>query len=176
MLTDKKIAVLVDDYFEQVELVEPMEVLKAAGARVDIIAVDKRKIRGLNHIEKGDSFQADELLENVDSEEYDAVMLPGGVVNSDHLRIKIPAQEFVQELFEAGKPVAAICHAPWLLVSAGIAEGKSLTSYPTLQDDIRNAGGNWLDKEVVIDANLITSRNPDDIPAFAKAIIKALSD
>jgi len=174
-LSNKKVAILTHDYFEQVELTGPAKALLDEGAEVDIISAAGKKLQGLHHLEKADTFTADLLIEEADPEEYDAVVLPGGVVNADHLRNNEVAQEFVNIMYEDGKIVAAICHAPWLLVSSGMVRGSTLTSYPTLQDDIRNAGGIWEDSEVVAYDNLVTSRKPSDIPAFVKAIIKGLT-
>ena len=174
-LSDKKVAILTHDYFEQEEFTAPLRALQEAGAQVDIISAADKELHGLHHVNKADTFAADLLIEEADPEEYDAVILPGGVVNADHLRINEIAQEFVNVLYEDGKIVAAICHAPWLLVSSGMVRGSTLTSYPTLQDDIRNAGGIWEDSEVVVHDNLITSRKPADIPAFNRAIIEGLA-
>ena len=173
-LQNKKVAILVHNYFEQVEFTEPKRALEEAGAEVDVITANGEKLQGLNHVDKGDTFTAELSVEEIAAEEYDAVVIPGGVVNADHLRMSEGAREFVKQMFTAGKPVAAICHGPWLLVSNGVAKGHTLTSYHTLQDDIRNAGGEWVDKELVVDGNLITSRKPDDLPAFCEAIIAAL--
>jgi protease I len=173
-LTSKKIAIIATDYFEESELIEPLASLRDMGAEVIVAAPHDDIIQALRHVEMGQEVVVDKTIDKLDSGEYDAVVLPGGVVNADHLRVNATAQEFVQDMMEAGKPVAAICHAPWLLVSSGLVKGKTLTSYPTLADDIRNAGGNWVDEEVAVDGNLITSRKPDDIPAFVEAIAKAL--
>lgn len=169
-IQNKKIALLVDDYFEQVECEEPRKQLQEAGAIVTLVAVENKEVYGLNHVDIGDAFNADMLLSEVDFDEYDALVLPGGVVNSDMLRMNSKAREWVTHFTDEGKLIAAICHAPWLLVSADVVEGRRLTSYFTLQDDIRNAGAEWIDHELVHDGNLITSREPDDIPAFVGAI------
>ncbi|HSX28330.1 MAG TPA: type 1 glutamine amidotransferase domain-containing protein [Candidatus Saccharimonadales bacterium] len=174
-LTGKKIAVLVHNYFEQVELTGPKEALEAAGAEVDIVTANGEDLQGLHHVERGDTFTADLSVEEIAADEYDAVVIPGGVVNADKLRMSEGSREFVKAMDAAGKPVAAICHGPWLLVSSGLVKGRKLTSYETLQDDIRNAGGTWTDQEVVVDGNMITSRKPDDIPAFNEAILQALA-
>jgi len=175
-LSDKKVAILTHDYFEQAELEQPLRALKDAAAEVHIIsATGEREVQGLNHVDKGDTFQADGLIEDVKPEEYDALVLPGGAINADHLRMSEAARQWVQAFMKAGKPLAVICHAPWVLVSGGAANGKRLTSYFTIQDDMKNAGADWRDEEVVIDGNLITSRNPDDLPAFCSALIGALS-
>lgn len=173
-LTGKKIAIIAADYFEEVELISPRDALQEAGATVEIVAPHGGQLKSLNHIRPGEAVQVDKRLSDADSSDYDAVVVPGGVVNSDHLRVDVDAQAFIHAMNEAGKPIAVICHGPWLLVSSGLAEGRTLTSYHTLQDDIRNAGGMWLDQEVVTDNNLITSRNPDDLPAFNQALLDAL--
>ena len=173
-LSHKKVALLVHNYFEQEEFTSPKAALEKAGAEVDIITANGERLQALRHVDKGDTFTADLSIDEVAADEYDAVVIPGGVVNADHLRMNEPARQFVKELFAAGKPVAAICHGPWLLVSADIIKGCKLTSYETVQDDIRNAGGVWVDQEVVVDKNLITSRKPGDLPAFNEAIITAL--
>ncbi len=175
-LSGKKVAILVDDRFEQAELTGPKQALEAAGATVHIVSDEAGKeLRGVNHLDPGDEFKADAGMSELNVDEYDALVVPGGVVNSDYLRMKQPARELVRAFNDAGKPLAVICHGPWLLVSAGLAGGRKLTSYHTLQDDIRNAGGQWLDEEVVVDGNLITSRSPDDIPAFNAALIEKLA-
>ncbi len=175
-LSGKRIAVVVHDYFEQVEFTGPRDELTAAGATVDVIsATDSKELHGLHHVEHGDMFQADKLLGDADPANYDALVLPGGAINADHLRMVQKARDFAVAMHAAGKPVAAICHAPWLLVSSGLANGRHLTSYFTIQDDVRNAGATWSDEPVVVDDNIITSRKPDDIPAFTVAIIAALS-
>ena len=172
--TNKKVAILVHDYFEQAEFEQPLAALKDAGVAVTVVSAAEKQLRGMQHAEKGDKFQADLLLKDAVPEEYDALVLPGGVINGDALRLNEDAQQWAASFLEQGKPVAAICHAPWLLVSADVVEGRRLTSWPTLQDDIRNAGGEWVDQKVVVDDNLITSRKPDDLPAFCEAIIGAL--
>jgi protease I len=175
-LSGKKVAVLATDYFEEAELTGPVKALKDAGATVEIIAPKSGEIKGLKHVEPGQAVKVDKTLDEADPADYDALVLPGGAVNADHLRIEKKAQDFVIKLMdEMGKPTAVICHAPWLLVSAGLARGRRLTSYHTIQDDLRNAGADWVDEEVVVDGNLITSRKPDDLPAFNSALIKALA-
>lgn len=175
-LSGKKVAVVATDYFEQAELTEPVKALRDAGATVEIIAPKSGEIKGLKHTDPGQSVKVDKTLEEADADDYDALVLPGGAINADHLRMEQKARDFVTKMMdEQNKPTAVICHAPWLLVSAGLARGKKLTSFFTIQDDMRNAGADWVDQEVVIDGNLITSRNPDDIPAFNNALISALS-
>jgi protease I len=175
-LSGKKVAVLATDYFEEAELTEPVKALKDAGAEVEVIAPKSGEIQGLKHVDKGQSVKVDKTLDEADPADYDALVLPGGAVNADHLRMEEKARNFVVKMMdELGKPTAVICHAPWMLVSSGLARGRKLTSYFTIQDDLRNAGAEWADEEVVVDRNLITSRNPDDLPAFNNALISALS-
>jgi protease I len=175
-LSGKKVAVLATDYFEEPELTEPVKALKEAGATVEIIAPKSGEIKALKHVDPGQSIKVNKTLDEADPADYDGLLLPGGAVNADHLRMEKKARDFVTKMMdELGKPTAVICHAPWMLVSAGLARGKKLTSYFTIQDDLRNAGADWVDEECVVDGNLITSRNPDDIPAFNKAFIKALA-
>jgi protease I len=175
-LTGKKVAVLATDYFEEAELTGPVKALKEAGATVEIIAPKPGEIKALKHVEPGQAIKVDKTLDEADPNDYDGLVLPGGAVNADHLRTEKKAQDFVIKIMdELDRPTAAICHAPWLLVSARLARGRKLTSYFTIQDDLRNAGADWVDEEVVVDGNLITSRKPDDIPAFNAALIKALA-
>jgi protease I len=171
-LQGKKVAILVADGFEQVELIEPRKALEQAGAKTVIVSPAKGQVKGWNHTEWGQQLPVDVPLKLADAEDYDALLLPGGVMNPDHLRADPVAQRFVRAFFEMGKPVAAICHAPWTLIDAGVVRNRRLTSYHTLETDLRNAGAQWLDQEVVTDANLVTSRKPDDIPAFNKAMIE----
>lgn len=173
-LNGMNVAVLVTDGFEQVEFTEPVHALKQAGASVTVISDKPGKVQGFNHDTKADQFDVDLTFANADPKEFDAVLLPGGVINGDQIRAVPEAQRFVRDIDEDGKPVAAICHGAWLLVSAGLVEGRTMTSWPTLQDDIRNAGGNWVDHEVVVDGNLITSRKPGDIPAFSQKTIDTI--
>ena len=170
-----KIAVLAVDGFEQAELVEPKRALAEAGATVHVISQKPGKIQGFKHVEKGDTVDVDSTFDKATADDYDAVVLPGGVVNGDAIRLLPQAQAFVKAADSAKKPIAVICHGAWLPVSAGIIKGRTVTSWPSLQDDIRNAGGTWVDQEVVEDNNLISSRKPDDIPAFNKALIGQLS-
>lgn len=175
-LSGKKVAILATDYFEEPELIEPLEALRKAGATVEVIAPKPGEIKGLRHVEPGKSVKVDKTLNQANPDDYDALVLPGGAVNADNLRVEKKAQDFVVKMMdEQNKPTAVICHAPWMLASTGLARGRKLTSFHTIQDDMRNAGADWVDQEVVIDGNLITSRNPDDIPAFNKALINALA-
>ena len=172
-LTGMNIAILVTDGFEQSEFTEPRAALEQQGASTKVISSKRGKVQGFNHDTKADQFDVDLTFEEADAKDFDAVLLPGGVMNGDQIRIIPEAQRFVRDIDDDGKPIAAICHGGWLLVSSGLAEGRTMTSWPTLQDDIRNAGGNWVDQEVVVDGNLVTSRKPGDIPAFnAKMIDK----
>jgi len=166
---------LVDNYVEQAELEVPLRFLEDNGAEVTIISSAEQDIQGLNGQEPGDIFQADLLLDEADPSDYDALVIPGGVVNADKLRMVTKAREWVNDFMDNGKLIAAICHAPWLLVSADMVEGRRLTSYASLQDDVRNAGGEWINQKVVIDNNLITSRQPDDLDDFNKAILAWLT-
>jgi len=175
-LAGYKVAILAVDGFEQAELVEPQKALKAAGAQVHVISQKPGQIKGFVHTDKGDKVNVDATFDQTRASDYDAVVLPGGVVNGDAIRVDAKAQDIVKQFDKDGKPIAVICHGGWLAISAGIISGRTLTSWPTLQDDIRNAGGTWVDEEVHRDRNLITSRKPDDLPAFNKVIIEALSE
>ena len=169
-----KIAILVDDLFEQAELAEPKKALEAAGATVHIVSPKGPAVTGMKHHDKGDSFAVDAPLDKARPEDYDGLVLPGGVVNADTLRTNAAAQAFAKAFDAASKPIAVVCHGPWLLVSAGLAAGRTLTSWPSLQDDLRNAGATWVDREVVCDGNWTSSRKPDDLPAFNREFIAAL--
>jgi protease I len=171
-LNGLRVAILVTNGFEQVELEEPQKALTEAGATTSIVSPEGGSVRGMNHAEKGDDFAVELELAGANPDDFDAVLLPGGVVNADKLRMDEDARKFVQKVENSGKPIAVICHGPWLLVSAGLVKGRHLTSYYTLQDDIRNAGAEWTDKETVVDENWVSSRQPDDIPAFNKAMLK----
>ena len=179
-MTDKqlnglRVAILATDGFEEAELLEPRKALDAAGARTTVIAPKSGKIQGMKHDEKSERVAVDTTFDNANPADFDAVLLPGGALNADALRVVRPAQQFVQEFNNAHKPIAFICHAPWLLVSAGLTRGRTVTSYHTIQDDIRNAGGNWVDREVVEDGNWVTSRQPGDLPAFNRAMLGLFS-
>jgi len=173
-VTGKKVAILVDNYFEQAEFEEPLSALRDAGAQVTIIGASTKELQGLQHVEKGDTFQADLLLRDASPNDYDALVLPGGAINADALRVVETAQDWAREFLDNHKPLAVICHAPWVLVSADALDGRRLTSYHTIQDDIENAGGTWVDQQVVVDDTLITSRQPDDLPAFNDALLTML--
>jgi protease I len=166
-----RVAILATDGFEQSELTEPRQALDAAGATTEVISPKKGEIRGWNHKKWGQNVDVDRVLESADPRAFDALVLPGGVMNPDALRIEPKAVAFVRAFFDADKPVAAICHGPWTVVESGVASAYRMTSWPSLKTDIRNAGGEWVDEEVVVDENLITSRKPDDIPAFNREMI-----
>lgn len=174
-ISGKHIVFLLDNYFEQAELEEPLSALRDAGGEVSVISTTAGEVQGMNHAEMGDKFPVDMTINRASSDDYDCLVLPGGVINADKLRMNGSAQKWVADFINSPRPIAVICHAPWVLVSADCIEGRRLTSYYTIQDDIRNAGAEWVDAEVVIDANLITSRSPDDIPKFNEAIINMLS-
>jgi protease I len=174
-LNGKRIAILATDGFEQAELIEPRKALEEAGAKTEVIAPKDGEIKGWNSKDWGKSVKVDKTLEAADPKDYDALVLPGGVMNPDKLRMDPAAVDFVRDFAETGKPVAAICHGPWTLIEAGVIKGKKLTSWPSLKTDITNAGANWVDEEVCIDGQFITSRKPDDIPAFNRATIEAVS-
>ncbi len=170
-LTDKIIAILVTDGFEQVEFTKPKEAVENAGAKVHVISLEGGKIQGFNHAEKADQFDVDKTVDSVNAADYDGLILPGGVHNPDTLRTNEKAVSFVRDFFTQHKPVAAICHGPWTLIEAGVVKGRTVTSWPSLKTDLENAGATWVDEEVHVDQGLVTSRNPDDIPAFcAKAV------
>jgi len=175
-LEGKHVAIIVDNYFEEAELAEPKKSLEAAGATVDIIAPKKGMVQAMNNdVEMADTFPVNHTFDDVDLDHYDAMVVPGGTVNADHLRTNNQALDAIREFLDSGRPLAVICHAPWALISSGLAKGRKLTSFFTLQDDLRNAGADWVDQEVVIDDNLITSRNPDDLPAFNNALISMMT-
>jgi protease I len=175
LLKGKKVAILAADMFERVELEEPRQALEDAGAETEIVSIHDGEIQGFDHFEPANTVEVDKTIEEVSPEDYDAVLIPGGVGNPDQLRGDENVVSFVREFYKAGKPLAVICHGPWVLVEAGIVPGKRLTSWPTLQTDIRNAGGDWVDDEVVVDGNLVTSRKPDDIPAFNREMTRLFS-
>lgn len=170
-----KVAILATDGFEQVELTEPRKALEEAGAQTTVVAPKSSEIRGWKFTEWGDKVKVDEPLNSASPDRFDALLLPGGATNPDKLRMKPEAVQFVKAFFEAGKPVAAICHGPWLLVEAGVARGRKIASWPSIKTDLRNAGAEWMDKEAVTDGNLVSARKPDDIPAFNRAMIELFS-
>ena len=171
-----RVAIIVSDDFEQAEFTEPRKALEQAGASVKVISPAAGQVTGMNHDAKADSFPVDLTLDQANPDDFDGLLLPGGALNADFLRMDSKAQEFVKRFEQAQRPIAAICHAPWLLISAGYVRGRTLTSYYTIQDDIRNAGGTWVDKEMVRDHNLVTSRSPKDLPAFNAAMVSLFSE
>ena len=175
-LNGLKVAILVADGFEQAELVKPKEALEQAGAQTQIVSPVKGQVQGWNHFDKGDSFPVNVLLDQAHAKDYDALLLPGGVANPDQLRMIPKAVQFVKEFFDAGKPVAAICHGPWTLIEAGVVKNRTLTSWPSVKTDLINAGAKWVDREVVTDNGLVTSRKPADIPAFNEKMIEAFAE
>ena len=175
-LEGRKVAILVADGFEQEELTRPRQALQEAGAECEIVSPEEGRVKGWEHTEWGDEVEVDVSLGEADHAAYDALLLPGGVMNPDHLRRDERALSFVRGFFEAGKPVAAICHAPWTLIDAGAVEGREMTSYPSIQTDLKNAGARWVDREVVVDQGLVTSRAPKDIPAFNAKMIEEFGE
>ncbi len=175
-LKGKKVAIIAADMVEQVELVEPRKALEAAGATTELISLKPGTIQGFNHFDKADTHDVDRTVADADASDYDALMIPGGVGNPDLMRGNEKMVRFTREFFEQGKPVAAICHGPWMLVEAGVVPGRKVTSWPTLRTDIRNAGATWVDEEVVVDGGLVTSRKPDDIPAFNAKMIEEFAE
>jgi protease I len=174
-LSNLRIAVIATDGFEESELTEPVKALKEAGATVEILSLESGEIQAFRHHDKSIKVKVDKPINSVQPESYNALLLPGGALNTDTLRVEPTVQSFLQHFQSTGKPIAAICHAPWLLVSANLVRGRTLTGYHTIQDDVRNAGGNWVDREVAIDGNWVTSRQPSDIPAFNREMLKLFS-
>ncbi|HVX39462.1 MAG TPA: type 1 glutamine amidotransferase domain-containing protein [Gemmatimonadaceae bacterium] len=175
-LSGKRVAILATDGVEQVELTEPRQALKDAGAHPVVVAPKSGSIKAWQHDHWGDEIEVDLPLDQAKADDFEALMLPGGVMNPDHLRQNKRAVQFVREFFDAGKPIAAICHGPWMLVEADAVRGRTLTSWPSLQTDIRNAGGDWVDREVVTDMGIVTSRKPDDIPAFNRKMSEVFGE
>jgi deglycase len=177
-LKGKRIAFLAADAFEESELLQPLEAVKDAGADVDVVSLEEGEITALNEkeLKPGKSVKVDRTVDEARADDYDGLVLPGGVMNPDTLRADEGAVDFVRRFFEQGKPVGAICHGPWTLVEAGVLRGRTVTSYPSIQTDIRNAGGTWVDEEVHVDQGLVTSRKPDDIPAFSKKLVEELAE
>ena len=175
-LQGKRVAFLATDMVEQVELTEPWNAVCAEGAEPELISLEEGEIQGFNHYDKADTFKVDRTVEEARADDYDALVIPGGVGNPDTLRTDENAVEFARQFFEQGKPVGVICHGPWMLVETGVVRGRKVTSWPSLETDIRNAGGNWVDEEVVVDKGLVTSRKPDDLPAFNKKIIEEIAE
>jgi protease I len=175
-LKGKRVAIVVADGFEQVELTQPKQALEKAGAETDIISPNENRVHGWAETKWGKYFSVDVPLKQAHAEDYDALLLPGGVMNPDKLRRNPAVQQFIRAFFEAGKPVAAICHGPWTLIDAGVASGRRLTSYESIQTDLKNAGADWVDEPVVVDNGLVTSRKPDDIPQFNEKMIEEFSE
>jgi protease I len=172
-LNGKRIAFLVaPEGTEQVELTEPWKAVENEGGTPELISTDAGEIQAFNHLDKGDTFTVDHTVGDVSAADYDGLVLPGGVANPDYLRTDDKAVGFVRDFFEQAKPVGVICHGPWTLVEADVLKGRKITSWPSLQTDIRNAGGNWVDEEVVVDEGLVSSRNPDDLPAFCASVVE----
>ncbi len=174
-LTGKKIAFLATDMVEQVELTEPWKAVEEAGGTPELVSLEEGEIQGFNHYDKADTFEVDHAVSDVTADEYDGLVLPGGVGNPDTLRADEDAVRFARTFVESGKPVAAICHGPWTLVEADVVRDRTLTSFSSIKTDIKNAGGNWVDEEVVVDDGLISSRDPDDLPGFCKTLVEELS-
>jgi len=176
-LTDKKIAIIATDGVEQVELEQPRQAVEQAGAKTELLSIQAGQIQAMNHdLEPADKFGVDKLVSEASAADYDGLILPGGTVNADKLRVDPDVISFVQEYFRSGKPVGVICHGPWTLVEADLVRGRTLTSYPSLRTDIRNAGGKVVDEEVVVDQGLVSSRNPDDLPAFCAKIVEEFAE
>jgi protease I len=175
VLKGKKVAILAADMFERVELEEPRKALEGEGAEVEVVSLEDGEIKGFDHFDPANTVKVDRTVEEASPNDYDALLIPGGVGNPDLLRGDENAVSFVQQFHRAGKPIAVICHGPWMLVESGVVRGKRVTSWPTLETDIRNAGGEWVDDEVVVDGNLVTSRKPDDIPAFNREMLRIFS-
>lgn len=175
-LRNKRIAALVENGFEQSELVEPKKALEAVGAEVDIVSPQDATVKGWQHTNWGDEFPVDRKLNDARADEYDALLLPGGVMSPDKLRANTAAVRFVKAFVDAGKPIAAICHGPWTLIEAGATKGRKMTSWPSLATDLRNAGASWVDSECVVDNGLVTSRKPEDIPAFNRKMIEEIAE
>jgi protease I len=171
-LHGKRVAFLATDMVEQAELVEPWKAVEQAGGSPELLSLEEGEIQGFDHYDKADTFQVDRTVEHASVDDYDALVIPGGVGNPDTMRADENAVRFVREFMESGKPLAVICHGPWMLVEADVVRGKKLTSFSSIKTDVKNAGGNWVDEEVVVDGNLVTSRQPDDIPAFNEKLLE----
>ena len=175
-LQGKRVAFLATDMVEQVELTEPWKAVQDEGATPELVSLEDGEIQAFNHYDKADTFKVDRTVEEASADDYDALVIPGGVGNPDTMRMNENAVEFTRQFFEQGKPVGVICHGPWMLVEAGVVRDRTVTSWPSLRTDIRNAGGNWVDQEVVVDQGLVTSRKPDDLPAFNAKIVEEFAE
>jgi protease I len=175
-LNGRRVAFLATNMFEQVELTHPWKALEQAGGNLELVSLEPGEIQGFNHYDIADKFRVDRTVAEARADDYDALVLPGGVGNPDMLRMNEDAVRFVRDFFDAGKPIGAICHGPWMLVEAGIVAGRTLTSFPSLKTDIRNAGGHWVDEDVRVDQGIVTSRKPDDLPAFNKKLIEEFAE
>jgi protease I len=175
-LQGKRVAFLATDMVEQVELTEPWKAVEQAGGTPELISLEEGEIQGFNHYDKGDTFKVDKTVEEARAEDYDALVIPGGVGNPDTMRTDENAVDFTRQFFEQGKPVGAICHGPWMLVEADVVKGRKVTSWPSVKTDLINAGAEWVDEEVVVDEGLVTSRNPDDLPAFCAKIVEEFAE
>jgi protease I len=174
-MNQRHVAIIATDGFEESELTEPKKALEKAGAKVDVLSEKKGEIQGYKHHDKAGKVRVDRTLDEARPDEYDALMLPGGALNADHARALPKVRQFIREMDRSGKPMAVICHAPWELISADVARGRKMTSWHTIQDDVRNAGAEWVDREVVVDQNLVTSRGPQDLPVFNREMLALLS-
>jgi protease I len=175
-LKNKRVAFLATDGVEEIELTEPWKAVKQAGGEVELVSLEAGMIQGFNHFDKGNKLSVDKTVDEASPSDYDGLVLPGGVINPDILRMHDNAMEFVKAFFEQGKPVGAICHGPWTLVETGMVKGRKVTSWPSLKTDIRNAGGSWVDEEIVVDRGLFTSRKPDDLPAFCEKLVEEVAE
>ena len=175
-LKGRKVAFLATDGVEQIELSEPWKAVENEGGTPELVSLESGEIQGFDHLDKADTFKVDKPVADADMNDYDGLVLPGGVANPDFLRANEEAVEFTRSFFEAGKPVASICHGPWMLVEADVVQGRTVTSWPSVRTDIRNAGGTWVDEEVHVDSGLVTSRKPDDLPAFCEKLVEELCE
>jgi protease I len=175
-LNGKRVAILAADGVEQVELIEPRKAVEEAGAEVELVSLEDGEIQGFEHLDHGEKFKVDRTVSDASADDYDALILPGGVANPDFLRADEDAVEFVRAFAEAKKPIGVICHGPWTLINAGVAKGRKLTSWPSLETDLRNAGAEWVDEEVVVDEGLVSSRKPDDLPAFCAKVVEEICE
>ena len=176
MLNGKKVAILVAEGFEQAEMTEPRKALESAGAKTEIVSPAKGEVQGWNHFDKADRFPVDVAIDSANADDYDALLLPGGVANPDQLRTNPKAVQFVKRFMESGKPVGVICHGPWTLIEAGVLKGRKISSWPSLRTDLLNAGASWVDEEVVVDKGLVSSRKPADIPAFSRKLVEEIAE